>query len=920
MSTIQRITGMNSGLDVDALVKASMTPYQTKIDKEVQNRKILEYQQQQYQQIMSDAAAFHDKYFDILKSDGLMSTTGYQTQTYTATPDGKVTAKGFAGANVDNYTVNVTQLAAKASSTLDTSTLGTKLIKIGTAEISFEAVSDGNTTVANYNTELAKMKLSLNNKVKDGTASSEEKTQLADLNNNSVTAKYSQFTKSVVFTSSQMGTDGFTLGKKNADTTISYQDKAVDKYLEATIRNSSGKVYTITSADKKTTNTVTVDNIEFTFKAPTTSTGPVAATGLAPLGGLTENPVATLASLTLTPVLSLTEDGTTSTTTVDEADGTKTKTVTSADKKKSTVIVTAKDGSITSTTNKEEAADGTITTTISRANGITTTTEVKTDGTTTTNTTYGTQTIASRTTGIPQADGTTIPISKEIIKDGNNITTTTNLKSVDGKTTTTIKEINDGTTTTTTTSIKQDNPDGATTTEIIKIKDNTSGDLTTTTTTTNLATAADGSSTKVITKSSGTPLTELTPLKELTPLMELTSLTDDGINIKTVDTTDPIKNITTLTSTYGTTTQIEATKDGTITKTTTTAADGTQTVISADGTITTTKAGKTTEKSTNGAIITTDGNTPETKTVTSADGTKTTTKNGIKTVATIDGTITTTDGNTPETKTVISADGTKTTTKGTDSTVTTATTYSNPVVLTGQTDVTALKDKIVKFVDDYNKLLSSINTKLYETRDKDYMPLTDEQKKSMSEDQITAWEKKAQTGLLRKDSDLERITREMKSAMSSVMSGTGLYLEKIGISPVKDYADKNGMLTVDEDKLTKALQENAGDVKDLFTRAASDTDATDKGGLLTQLKSVVYSEFKTSTSLLSKKAGLAGSATELDNTITKNITTKKKLITKLNADYTSKENALYKKYSDLETAMQKLNSQQSSLASMLGQS
>lgn len=771
MSTIQRITGMNSGLDVDALVKASMTPYQTKIDKEVQNRKILEYQQQQYQQIMSDAAAFHDKYFDILKSDGLMSTTGYQTQTYTATPDGKVTAKGFAGANVDNYTVNVTQLAAKASSTLDTSTLGTKLIKIGTAEISFEAVSDGNTTVANYNTELAKMKLSLSNKVKDGTASSEEKTQLADLNNNSVTAKYSQFTKSVVFTSSQMGTDGFTLGKKNVDTTISYQDKAVDKYLEATIRNSSGKVYTITSADKKTTNSVTVDNIEFTFKAPTSSTGGITtlpADKLVPLGALKENPVATLANLTLTPVDTLIEDGTTSTTTVDEEDGTKTKTVTSADKKKSTVKVFAKDGSITSTTNKEEATDGTITTTISRANGITTTTEVKVDGTTTTNTTYGTQTIASRTTGIPQADGTTIPISKEIIKDGNNITTTTNLKSVDGKTTTTIKEIKDGTTTTTTTSIKQDNPDGATTTEITEVKDNTSGNLTNTTITTNLATAADGSSTKTVTT------------------------------------------------------------------------------------------------------------------------TKSTTTNGTPPTVNIDSDVTEKYVN-------------------------------DKVSLTGQTDVTALKDKIVKFVDDYNKLLSSINTKLYETRDKDYMPLTDEQKKSMSEDQITAWEKKAQTGLLRKDSDLERITREMKSAMSSVMSGTGLYLEKIGISPVKDYADKNGMLTVDEDKLTKALQENAGDVKDLFTRAASDTDTTDKGGLLTQLKSVVYSEFKTSTSLLSKKAGLAGSATQLDNTITKNITTKKKLITKLNADYTSKENALYKKYSDLETAMQKLNSQQSSLASMLGQ-
>lgn len=240
------------------------------------------------------------------------------------------------------------------------------------------------------------------------------------------------------------------------------------------------------------------------------------------------------------------------------------------------------------------------------------------------------------------------------------------------------------------------------------------------------------------------------------------------------------------------------------------------------------------------------------------------------------------------------------------------------VSLTGTTDVTALKDKIVGFVNDYNNLLKEINTKLYETRNKDYMPLTDEQKSEMTESQITAWEKKAQTGLLRKDSDLERIAREMKSAMSSVMSGSGLHLEKIGISPVKDYADKNGMLTVNESKLTAALQDNAANVKDLLTRAANTTTG-DKGGVITQLAAVVKSEFKTSTSSLSKKAGLDGTTTQYDNTLYKSIAEKKKLINKLNSSLADKENALYKQYSALETALEKLNSQQSSLTSMLGQ-
>ena len=71
---------------------------------------------------------------------------------------------------------------------------------------------------------------------------------------------------------------------------------------------------------------------------------------------------------------------------------------------------------------------------------------------------------------------------------------------------------------------------------------------------------------------------------------------------------------------------------------------------------------------------------------------------------------------------------------------------------------------------------------------------------------------------------------------------------------------------------------------------------------------------------LAKKVGLDGTSTQYNNTLTKSINKKKQLIADLNTSFTAKENALYKKYSALETAMQKLNSQQSSLSSMLGKS
>lgn len=251
----------------------------------------------------------------------------------------------------------------------------------------------------------------------------------------------------------------------------------------------------------------------------------------------------------------------------------------------------------------------------------------------------------------------------------------------------------------------------------------------------------------------------------------------------------------------------------------------------------------------------------------------------------------------------------------TNGTIDVSTTETEPVKLTGKTDVSNLKDTIVKFVNDYNKLMESIDKKLWETRDTDYMPLTDDQKSAMTDKQIEEWEKKAKTGLLRSDSDLQRIQRTMKSAMSSLMSGTGLTLEQIGIKPVNNYTTKNGMYTVDESKLTKALESNSEEVKDLFTRKAS---GNDKGGVLVRLQSVLKDEVKSSTSILSQRIGFEGTATESSNTLSKNILAQKKLIKELKQKYSTQEDRLYKKYSNLETMMEKLNSQTNSLMSLLG--
>lgn len=238
--------------------------------------------------------------------------------------------------------------------------------------------------------------------------------------------------------------------------------------------------------------------------------------------------------------------------------------------------------------------------------------------------------------------------------------------------------------------------------------------------------------------------------------------------------------------------------------------------------------------------------------------------------------------------------------------------------LKGTMNTTKLKDTIVNFVNDYNKLIQTINDKLLEKRDSDYMPLTEEQKEEMTESEIKKWEQKAQTGLLRNDNDLKRIQSALKDSMRTFMSSSGLNLEAIGIKPVDNYGSKNGTFTIDEDKLNAAIEKNPEGVKDLFTRAADSTATKNSsGGILVQLQKVLKDETKISGSSLSKRIGFSGTSTENNNTLKKNIDNQKKLISELKSKYTSKENALYKKYSALETMLEKLNAQSNSLYSML---
>ena len=249
------------------------------------------------------------------------------------------------------------------------------------------------------------------------------------------------------------------------------------------------------------------------------------------------------------------------------------------------------------------------------------------------------------------------------------------------------------------------------------------------------------------------------------------------------------------------------------------------------------------------------------------------------------------------------------------------------VKITSKKDSTKTKEMVVNFFNDYNKLMEKLNTLTMEKRDRSYSPLTDEQKKEMSESEIKLWNERVEKGQLSRDSDLSRIINSLKSAMTTMVDGIDINLEDIGIKPVSDYGGvKNGTFTIDENKLTAALEEIENKVMRLFTATPTDfifknltsSEKNSKSGIAQRLKSILYDETMTVSARLLKKAGYEGTTTVTNNELTKSIEKYERKMEDMEKAFSKKEQALYSKYATLETMMNQLNSQQSYLLSQLG--
>ena len=238
-------------------------------------------------------------------------------------------------------------------------------------------------------------------------------------------------------------------------------------------------------------------------------------------------------------------------------------------------------------------------------------------------------------------------------------------------------------------------------------------------------------------------------------------------------------------------------------------------------------------------------------------------------------------------------------------------------------------DVITKFVDAYNTLIKTIRGKLTEKYSRDYQPLTDAQKSSMSESDITAWEKKAKTGLLQRDEMLQSFLDELRGAFMASVPGVSLTMKQIGITS-SSYADY-GKLTIDETTLKTAIKNDPEGVMNLFSQKSTTHSTSAVRSLSGSEQAVRYKEegygmrfydiFQKyvgtsrdsagNKGLLVEKAGLPDDASSTDNALYDQLEDMKERITNEEKRLSLVQTRYYTEYTNMETYLNKLTTQMS---------
>ena len=237
------------------------------------------------------------------------------------------------------------------------------------------------------------------------------------------------------------------------------------------------------------------------------------------------------------------------------------------------------------------------------------------------------------------------------------------------------------------------------------------------------------------------------------------------------------------------------------------------------------------------------------------------------------------------------------------------------ITVTTSDDTDGIYDMVKDLLKDYNEIINKLD-KLYNAESAaKFEPLTDEEKDAMTDTEIEKWETKIKDSILRRDDSLALVFNGLKESMAGgiTINGKTLYLSDFGISTP-------GYFEAEDNE--KNAYHIYGDADDAYSSGKEDklksmisSDPDTVISFFSQLSAKVYDKMSdlSASSTYSSFGSFYNDKqmkTDLSDFSTKILQAEEKL-----ADY---EDKFYAKFSKMETALAKLNSQTSYITGLFG--
>ena len=225
-----------------------------------------------------------------------------------------------------------------------------------------------------------------------------------------------------------------------------------------------------------------------------------------------------------------------------------------------------------------------------------------------------------------------------------------------------------------------------------------------------------------------------------------------------------------------------------------------------------------------------------------------------------------------------------------------------------------VRQMIIDFVEEYNALVRSMVDLTEVRRPRQdggngfFMPLTEEQRREMSDREIEQWEEQARKGILHRDDTLRTIQREMTDVLfrNITVDGRTFNLGNMGIQLSRDISEF-GMLTIDMDRFDDALENRMDDFRALFTTHGGFGASVNDMGLADRLSHVFNRATSASSGTITRRAGTANNGGQDD--MSRIIAADNRRIDNMLSWLQRREDSLFAQFSRMEAAMMQANSQ-----------